>query len=93
MTKEEALKWLDTIMTQGEQVDALEMAIESLESQKSIVEELEKIKAEVKEIRMEEPLMSKGFECYGFKDKTPVDIKIEVIELLEEHISELKGSD
>ena len=35
MTKEDALKWLDTIMTQGEQVDALEMAIESLESQKT----------------------------------------------------------
>ena len=34
MTKEEALKWLDTIMTQGEQVDALEMAIEALENQK-----------------------------------------------------------
>ena len=33
MTKEEALKWLDTIMTQGEQVDALEMAIEALENQ------------------------------------------------------------
>ena len=31
MTKEEALKILDTIPTIGEQVDALEMAIEALE--------------------------------------------------------------
>ena len=55
------------------------------------ITELEKINAEIKEIRMEEPLMSRGFECYGFKDKTPEDIKTEVIELLDERISELKG--
>ena len=36
MTKEEALKWLDTIMTQGEQVEDLEMAIESLEKLNAI---------------------------------------------------------
>lgn len=47
MTREEALKWLDTIMTQGEQVDALEMAIEALENQKTLKEELEDIKAEI----------------------------------------------
>ena len=35
MTKEETLKWLDTIPTQSEQVDALEMAIEALENQKT----------------------------------------------------------
>ena len=33
MTKEEALKILDTIPTIGEQVDALEMAIKALEEQ------------------------------------------------------------
>ena len=33
MTKEEALKVLDTIPTIGEQVDALEMAIEALEQE------------------------------------------------------------
>ena len=36
MTREDALKWLDTILTQGEQVDALEMAIESLEKLNAI---------------------------------------------------------
>ena len=55
------------------------------------VAELEKIKSEIQEIRMEEPLMSRAFECYGFKDKTPEDIKTEVIELLDERIYELKG--
>lgn len=33
MTYEEAIKILDTILTIGEQVDALEMAIEALEKQ------------------------------------------------------------
>ncbi len=55
------------------------------------VEELEKIKEEVEEIRTKEPLMSKGFECYGFKDKTPEDIKTEIIEMLDNRIAELKG--
>ena len=55
------------------------------------IAELEKVKAEVEEMRTEEPLMSRAFECYGFKDKTPEDIKTEVIELLDERISELKG--
>lgn len=35
MTKEEALEILDTIPTIHEQVDALEMAIEALENQKT----------------------------------------------------------
>ena len=43
MTREEALKILDTIPTIGEQVDALEMAIKVLE-QKPI---LDKIRAEI----------------------------------------------
>ena len=33
MTREEALHWLDTIPTIGEQVDALEMAIKALEQE------------------------------------------------------------
>ena len=56
-----------------------------------VIEELEKIKEEIKEIKMEKPLMSKGFECYGFKDKTPEDIKTEIIEMLDNRIAELKG--
>ena len=36
MTKDEAIKILDTIPTIGEQVDALEMAIEALEEQRWI---------------------------------------------------------
>jgi hypothetical protein len=47
MTKEEALKVLDTIPTIGEQVDALEIAIEALE-QESI---LDKIRAEIERHR------------------------------------------
>lgn len=42
MTKEEALKVLDTIPTIGEQVDALEMAIEALEQEPKVGEWLEK---------------------------------------------------
>lgn len=37
MTKEEALKILDTIPTIGEQVDALEMAIKALEASDKII--------------------------------------------------------
>ncbi len=55
------------------------------------IEELEKIKAEIEEIKMKKPLMSRGFECYGFKDKTPEDIKTEIIEMLDNRIEELKG--
>ena len=40
MTIEEALYYLDTIPTIGEQVDALEMAIKSLEAWKKIKEEI-----------------------------------------------------
>jgi AmiR/NasT family two-component response regulator len=47
MTKEEALKWLDTIMTQGEQVDALEMAIEALEENEKLKQELKEVKQEL----------------------------------------------
>ncbi len=56
-----------------------------------VINELENIKAEIEEIKMEKPLMSKGFECYGFKDKTPEDIKTEIIEMLDNRIAELKG--
>lgn len=35
MTREEAIKWLNTIPTIGEQVDALEMAIKALEKERS----------------------------------------------------------
>lgn len=55
------------------------------------IAELEKLKTKIEEIKMKEPLMSKGFECYGFKDKTPEDIKTEIIEIIENHIEELKG--
>ena len=50
MTKEEALKILDTIPTIGEQVDALEMAIEALTAQK-------------KGKWIYNPLMSLGYQC------------------------------
>ena len=55
------------------------------------IEELEKTKSEIEEIKMKKPLMSRGFECYGFKDKTPEDIKTEIIEMLDNRITELKG--
>lgn len=54
-------------------------------------EELENAKREIEEIKMKKPLMSRGFECYGFKDKTPEDIKTEIIEMLDNRIAELKG--
>lgn len=60
------------------------------ESKQPIIEELKKIKVEIEEIKMKKPLMSKGFECYGFKDKTPEDIKTEIIEMLDNRIEELK---
>lgn len=55
------------------------------------IKELEKTKSEIEEIKMKKPLMSRGFECYGFKDKTPEDIKTEIIEMLDNRITELKG--
>lgn len=41
MTREEAIKYLDTIPTIGEQVDALEMAIKSLEAWGKVEKEID----------------------------------------------------
>lgn len=51
MTREEALYWLDTIPTIGEQVDALEMAIKALEQEPI----LDKIKEEIKALSNANP--------------------------------------
>lgn len=68
-----------------------ECQFEPTDSKHEVIEELENAKREIEEIKMEKPLMSKGFECYGFKDKTPEDIKTEIIEMLDNRIAELKG--
>lgn len=85
------LKSYYKIRIEEKYIETFDKAIEAIEKCSDIITEIGKIKAEVEEIRTEEPLMSRAFECYGFKDKTPEDIKTEVIELLDERISELKG--
>ena len=55
-----------------------------------IIKELEMLKTDVAEIKMKKALISGGFECYGFKDKTPDEIRDEIIEIIEERIAELK---
>ena len=45
MTLEKALYYLDTIPTIGEQVDALEMAIKSLEAWDGLIDKIQSIKA------------------------------------------------
>ena len=68
-----------------------EEVFEQIRKGTPLSEELENIKTKVEKIRMKEPLISSSFECYGFKDKTTEDIKTEVIEILNDHITELKG--
>lgn len=50
MTREEAIKILDTIPTIGEQVDALEMAIRSLEAWDNFYEWLKALQEQQEEI-------------------------------------------
>lgn len=54
MTREEALKVLDTIPTIGEQVDALEMAIKALEREPV----LDKIRAEIEALPKTYPFIN-----------------------------------
>lgn len=61
-------------------LEEVEMAIKALENQKSIIAELEKIKAEIKELKSD----SDYYEWYGIR---------RTINLIDKHISELKGED
>jgi hypothetical protein len=52
---------------------------------------LTELQLEIEEIRLDRPLMSKGYECYGFEDKTPTEIQQECSEIIQQKIDKLKG--
>lgn len=86
MTIEEALYYLDTIPTIGEQVDALEIAIKSLEAWKKIKEEViakKNFNAEVKNAF--EVGSHSRIEC-----NTTVAVLGEVLNLIDKHLSEVE---
>ena len=52
---------------------------------------LEKLMIEVGNIEINRPIMSRGYECYGFEPKTAQEVKDEVMELIDNLLSESKG--
>ena len=51
---------------------------------------LTEIQLEIEELRLDRPLMSRGYECYGFEDKTPTEIKKECSDIIQQKIDVLK---
>jgi hypothetical protein len=49
------------------------------------------IQTEIEELRLDRPLMSRGYECYGFEDKTPTEIKKECSDIIQQKIDALKA--
>ena len=52
---------------------------------------LTEIQLEIEELRLDRPLFSRGYECYGFDDKTPTEIQQECSEIIQQKIDKLKG--
>lgn len=51
-------------------------------------EELKKIYEEVSNAKFEIPIISRGYECYGLRPKTPQEIRTEILDIIYEHIKE-----
>ena len=56
-----------------------------------MVDMLTEIQLEIDELRLDRPLMSRGHECYGHKDKTPTEIQQECSEIIQQKINSLKA--
>ena len=55
-----------------------------------VVSMLEELKKEIEELRLDRPLMSRGYECYGHEDKTPTVIRQECSDIIQQKIEQLK---
>lgn len=53
--------------------------------------DIENIIKEVENVELKRALFSKGFECYGFRDKTAEEVKAEILDILKEHLEETKA--
>lgn len=53
-------------------------------------EEFEKIYEEAGAVELTTPKISKGYECYGIKDKTAEEMRTEILDIIYEHIKENK---
>lgn len=51
---------------------------------------LTELQLEIEELRLDRPLMSRGYECYGFEDKTPTEIQQECSDIIQQKINALK---
>lgn len=54
--------------------------------------DIENIIKKVENVEIKKALFSKGFECYGFRDKTAEEIKAEILDILNEHLEEALGN-
>ena len=52
---------------------------------------LTEIQLDIEELRLDRPLMSRGYECFGFEDKTPTEIKQECSDIIQQKIDALRG--
>ena len=60
------------------------------ESRKDIIAELEDIKAEIEAVELSTPIMSKGYECCGYRPKTVEEMRTEILDIISERIKENK---
>lgn len=51
---------------------------------------LVELQLEIEELRLDRPLFSRGYECYGLEDKTPTEIQQECSDIIQQKINELK---
>lgn len=54
---------------------------------------LTEVQLEIEELRLDRPLMSRGYECYGHEDKTPTEIQQECSDIIQQKIDALKESE
>jgi hypothetical protein len=85
------LHGLDNILDDVSPVEAIPKADYESRLKADVVAMLTEIQLDIEELRLDRPLMSRGYECYRFEDKTPTEIKQECSDIIQQKIDDLNN--
>ena len=83
--------WVQEVVDKAPTVEAIPKDQYEARLKADMVAMLTELQLEIEEIRLDNPLMSRGHECYGFEDKTPTEIRQECSDIIQQKINALKG--
>ena len=87
------LHGLDNILDNVKPVEAIPKDQYEARLKADMMAMLTELQLEIEEIRLDRPLMSRGYECYGHEDKTPTEIRQECSEIIQQKICLLKENE